>query len=69
MRHLFTALIGFVLLGSALACNHTAGVCDCGNYTPCAGSCCAVTAHPAPVGPIIHPEPLRVMPQGSVKEE
>jgi hypothetical protein len=74
MRRVFASLTGLVLLASVLGCNHTAGVCDCGAYTPCAGGCCIGGDHvapaplPAPAGQIISAEPLKAMPKGSDKE-
>ena len=69
MRQLLTGLCGLVLLGTLVGCTHTCGICDCGTYTPCDGSCCAVSTS-LPLGVQATPvETLKVMPQGATKEE
>jgi hypothetical protein len=62
MRRLLTSLMGLILLGSVLGC-HTAGRCDCTDYTPCAGGCCLGGDSPVPPGQI-NVEHLKVMPKG-----
>ncbi|HMF11323.1 MAG TPA: hypothetical protein VKE94_03430 [Gemmataceae bacterium] len=74
MRRLLTLMSGLVLLSSVLGC-HTAGRCDCTEYTPCAGGCCIGGDHPviAPgaSGQTIVAEPLKTapMPAGGKEEQ
>jgi hypothetical protein len=67
MRRVLTSLIGLMLLVPVLGC-HTAGICDCTDYTPCAGSCCIGGDPPLPAGQMIKVEQLKVMPKGGGAE-
>jgi hypothetical protein len=73
MRRILASLTGLVLLSSVLGCNHTAGRCDCADYTPCAGACCLGGDGPIPNGGpigghVIQAEPLKAMPKEAGKE-
>lgn len=67
MRRVFASLIGLFMLTSILGC-HTAGVCDCVPYEPCAGGCCIGNGHPIQGAPIIRPEAIKAMPKGGEQE-